>query len=105
LFRLTLFAHAFLYIYIFFLSTFVRTNSDATLFLQAGVTPLLQEQLQQLARQKPSDRQSAVFGKKGKLVVIGQDCVDALHALRSAGEEVCICLTLFFFHILEIVIL
>ncbi|KAL5058358.1 hypothetical protein RYX36_029962 [Vicia faba] len=54
----------------------------------AGVTPLMQEQLQQLARQKPSDRQGAVFGKKGKLVVIGQDCVDALHALRSAGEEV-----------------
>ncbi|CAL5192497.1 unnamed protein product [Lathyrus oleraceus] len=54
----------------------------------AGVTPLMQEQLQQLARQKLSDRQGAVFGKKGKLVVIGQDCVDALHALRSAGEEV-----------------
>ncbi|CAJ2670212.1 unnamed protein product [Trifolium pratense] len=54
----------------------------------AGVTPLLQEQLQQLTRQKLSDRQGAVFGKKGKLVVIGQDCVDALHALRSAGEEV-----------------
>ncbi|CAJ2631957.1 unnamed protein product [Trifolium pratense] len=54
----------------------------------AGVTPLLQEQLQQLTRQKLSDRQGAVFGKKGKFVVIGQDCVDALHALRSAGEEV-----------------
>ncbi|CAK8542108.1 unnamed protein product [Lathyrus sativus] len=54
----------------------------------AGVTPLMQEQLQQLARQKLSDRQGAVFGKKGKLVVIGQDCVDTLHALRSAGEEV-----------------
>ncbi|GAU19106.1 hypothetical protein TSUD_79290 [Trifolium subterraneum] len=54
----------------------------------AGVTPLLQEQLQQLSRQKLSDRQGAVFGKKGKLVVIGQDCIDALHALRSAGEEV-----------------
>ncbi|KAL5057544.1 hypothetical protein RYX36_029148, partial [Vicia faba] len=54
----------------------------------AGVTPLMQEQLQQLSRQKLSDRQGAVFGKKGKLVVIGQDCVDALHALRSAGEEV-----------------
>lgn len=54
----------------------------------AGVTPLLQEQLQQLARQKISDRQGAGFGKKGRLVVIGQDCVDALHALRSAGEEV-----------------
>ncbi|XP_058767695.1 DEAD-box ATP-dependent RNA helicase 13 isoform X2 [Vicia villosa] len=54
----------------------------------AGVTPLLQEQLQQLARQKLSERQGTGFGKKGKLVVIGQDCVDALHALRSAGEEV-----------------
>ncbi|CAJ1950042.1 unnamed protein product [Sphenostylis stenocarpa] len=50
----------------------------------AGVTPLMQEQLQQLARQKLSDHQ----GKKGKLVVIGQDCVDALQALRCAGEEV-----------------
>ncbi|XP_004509501.1 DEAD-box ATP-dependent RNA helicase 13 [Cicer arietinum] len=54
----------------------------------AGVTPLLQQQLQQLAKQKLSDHQGAGLGKKGKLVVIGQDCVDALHALRSAGEEV-----------------
>ncbi|KAH1256142.1 DEAD-box ATP-dependent RNA helicase 13 [Glycine max] len=54
----------------------------------AGVTPLMQEQLQQLARQKLSDHQGSGLGKKGKLVVIGQDCVDALQALRSAGEEV-----------------
>ncbi|KAL2335678.1 hypothetical protein Fmac_016891 [Flemingia macrophylla] len=27
-------------------------------------------------------------GKKGKLVVIGQDCVEEIQALRSAGEEV-----------------
>ncbi|KAL5132901.1 DEAD-box ATP-dependent RNA helicase 13 [Glycine soja] len=53
-----------------------------------GVTPLMQEQLQQLARQKLSDHQGSGLGKKGKLVVIGQDCVDALQALRSAGEEV-----------------
>ncbi|KAG5041982.1 hypothetical protein JHK87_005897 [Glycine soja] len=55
---------------------------------EAGVTPLMQEQLQQLARQKLSDHQGSGHGKKGKLVVIGQDCVDALQALRSAGEEV-----------------
>ncbi|XP_061340168.1 DEAD-box ATP-dependent RNA helicase 13 [Gastrolobium bilobum] len=54
----------------------------------AGVTPLMQEQLQQLARQKLSDHQGSGLGKKGKLVVIGQDCVEALQALRSSGEEV-----------------
>ncbi|KAK7390010.1 hypothetical protein VNO78_25307 [Psophocarpus tetragonolobus] len=54
----------------------------------AGVTPLMQEQLQQLARQKLSDHQGSDLGRKGKLVVIGQDCVEALQALRSAGEEV-----------------
>ncbi|XP_027334821.1 DEAD-box ATP-dependent RNA helicase 13 isoform X2 [Abrus precatorius] len=54
----------------------------------AGVTPLMQEQLQQLARQKLSGHQGSGLGKKGKLVVIGQDCVEALQALRNAGEEV-----------------
>nr|KYP77042.1 DEAD-box ATP-dependent RNA helicase 13 [Cajanus cajan] len=54
----------------------------------AGVTPLMQEQLQQLARQKLSDQLGSGLGKKGRLVVIGQDCVEALQALRSAGEEV-----------------
>ncbi|RDX93054.1 DEAD-box ATP-dependent RNA helicase 13 [Mucuna pruriens] len=54
----------------------------------AGVTPLMQEQLQQLAKQKLSDHQGSGLGKRGKLVVIGQDCVEALQALRSAGEEV-----------------
>ncbi|KAL2335923.1 hypothetical protein Fmac_010369 [Flemingia macrophylla] len=54
----------------------------------AGVTPLVQEQLQQLARQKLSEQQGSGLCKKGKLVVIGQDCVEALQALRSAGEEV-----------------
>ncbi|KAK7292619.1 hypothetical protein RJT34_15470 [Clitoria ternatea] len=54
----------------------------------AGVTPLLQEQLTQLAKQKLSDQKGSGLGRKGKLVVIGQDCVEALQALRSAGEEV-----------------
>ncbi|XP_057454547.1 DEAD-box ATP-dependent RNA helicase 13 [Lotus japonicus] len=54
----------------------------------AGITPLMQGHLQQLARQKLSDHQGSGPGKKGKLVVIGQDCVEALQALRSGGEEV-----------------
>lgn len=89
----------------FFLSIFIPKaqgqNSNVALSLQAGVTPLVQEQLQQLTRQKLSEHQGEGLGKKGKLVVIGQDCVEALQALRSAGEEV-ECLT--FFHILEIAI-
>jgi len=75
-----------------FLSTFtlkdLGQDSNVILSFQAGVTPLMQEQLQQLARQKLSDHQGSSLGKKGKLVVIGQDCMDALQALRSAGEEV-----------------
>lgn len=51
----------------------------------AGITPLMQEQFQQFARQKQG---SAGVTGKGKLVVIGQDCVEALQALRNAGEEV-----------------
>ncbi|XP_052113682.1 DEAD-box ATP-dependent RNA helicase 13 [Arachis duranensis] len=54
----------------------------------AGVTPVMQEQLLQLAKQKLNDRPGSGVGKKGKLVVIGQDCVEALQALRNAGEEV-----------------
>ncbi|KAL4393458.1 hypothetical protein AHAS_Ahas02G0054000 [Arachis hypogaea] len=62
----------------------------------AGVTPVMQEQLLQLAKQKLNDRPGSGVGKKGKLVVIGQDCVEALQALRNAGEEV-ECSTLFIF--------
>lgn len=60
----------------------------------------MQEQLQQLAREKLSDRLGSGLGKKGKLVVIGQDCVEALQALRNSGEEV-ECFP--FYHILAIV--
>ena len=45
----------------------------------------MQEQFQQLAKQKQG---SAGVTGKGKLVVIGQDCVEALQALRNDGEEV-----------------
>ncbi|XP_055813766.1 DEAD-box ATP-dependent RNA helicase 13 [Solanum dulcamara] len=51
----------------------------------AGVSPLLQNQLEELARQKNPNNSGDVKGKK--LIVIGQDCVEPLQALRSAGPE------------------
>ncbi|XP_059632279.1 DEAD-box ATP-dependent RNA helicase 13 [Cornus florida] len=53
----------------------------------AGVSPPLQHQFEELARQERGD-----FGNSGdkrrNLLVIGQDCVEPLQALRSAGHEV-----------------
>ncbi|KAI3794984.1 hypothetical protein L1987_37626 [Smallanthus sonchifolius] len=46
-----------------------------------GISPLLQQQFEELARQK-------LDNKKKKMVVIGQDCVEPLQALRSSGQEV-----------------
>lgn len=54
----------------------------------AGVSPLLQQQLKVLSRQKLSDNSSSRDNKRTKLVVIGQDCVEPLQALRNAGNEV-----------------
>jgi hypothetical protein len=57
------------------------------LSVQAGVSPLLQDQFEQLARQKLGGSGGS-GDKRRKLVVIGQDCVEPLQALRSAGHEV-----------------
>ncbi|KAF3685867.1 DEAD-box ATP-dependent RNA helicase 13 [Capsicum annuum] len=54
----------------------------------AGVSPLLQNQLEELARQKNPNDSGDVNRKK--LIVIGQDCVEPLQALRSAGPEACV---------------
>ncbi|RWR81210.1 DEAD-box ATP-dependent RNA helicase 13 isoform X1 [Cinnamomum micranthum f. kanehirae] len=54
----------------------------------AGVSPLLQRQLEELGRQKVVDNDTYRETKKPKLVVIGQDCVEPLQALRTAGHEV-----------------
>lgn len=58
------------------------------MFIQAGVSPLLQHQLEELSKQKPPDSSTSGENKRRKLVVIGQDCVEPLQALRSAGHEV-----------------
>ncbi|KAL0388297.1 UNVERIFIED_CONTAM: DEAD-box ATP-dependent RNA helicase 13 [Sesamum radiatum] len=54
----------------------------------AGVSPLLQHQFEELARQKLGDASTSDQNKRQKLVVIGQDCVEPLQALRSASKEV-----------------
>ncbi|KAI3469882.1 hypothetical protein Pfo_026545 [Paulownia fortunei] len=56
----------------------------------AGVSPLLQHQFEELARQKLGDASNLDPNKRRKLVVIGQDCVEPLQALRSASNEACL---------------
>lgn len=53
----------------------------------AGVSPLLQHQLEELGQQKLDNDKKLVEGKN-KLPVIGQDCVEPLLALRRAGHKV-----------------
>ncbi|KAL6219465.1 hypothetical protein ACLB2K_007224 [Fragaria x ananassa] len=52
----------------------------------SGITPLMQYQFEELAKQKLGD--SSNSGKRSKMVVIGQNCVEPLQALRSSGHEV-----------------
>lgn len=54
----------------------------------AGISSLLQDQFEELARHKQDDTNNAGDGKRSKLVVIGQNCVEPLQALRSSGHEV-----------------
>ncbi|KAL6971184.1 RNA helicase [Sarracenia purpurea var. burkii] len=54
----------------------------------AGVSPLLQQQFEVLATQRLGGICNSGEGKRGKLLVIGQDCVEPLQALRNADHEV-----------------
>ncbi|OVA02284.1 Helicase [Macleaya cordata] len=53
----------------------------------SGVSPLLQHQFKELATNKAGDN-NVEESKRRKLVVIGQDCIEPLQALRSGGHEV-----------------
>lgn len=55
---------------------------------QAGITPLLQHQFEELSKQKTGGASDLNPNKRRKMVVIGQDCVEPLQALRSASNEV-----------------
>lgn len=48
----------------------------------------MQHQFEELAKQKLGDTINSGENKRRKLVVIGQDCVEPLQALRSAGQQV-----------------
>ncbi|KAK1390704.1 DEAD-box ATP-dependent RNA helicase 13 [Heracleum sosnowskyi] len=54
----------------------------------AGISSLLQDQFEELAKHKQDDTKNSGDGKRSKLVVIGQNCVEPLQALRSSGHEV-----------------
>ncbi|GER55891.1 DEAD-box ATP-dependent RNA helicase [Striga asiatica] len=56
----------------------------------AGVTPLLQHQFEELSKQKLGGASSFDPNKRRKLVVIGQDCVEPLEALKNASNEACL---------------
>ncbi|KAL3626109.1 hypothetical protein CASFOL_029658 [Castilleja foliolosa] len=53
----------------------------------AGVTPLVQHQFEELSKQKHGNASSLDSNKRRKLVVIGQDCVEPLQALRNTNNE------------------
>ncbi|XP_017219450.1 DEAD-box ATP-dependent RNA helicase 13 [Daucus carota subsp. sativus] len=53
----------------------------------AGISSLLQDQFEELARHKQDDTKNSGHGNS-KMVVIGQSCVEPLEALRSSGHEV-----------------
>ncbi|CAH9080118.1 unnamed protein product [Cuscuta europaea] len=53
----------------------------------SGVSPVLQHQLEELAKQKLGKTSNGIDSKRRNLVVIGQDLVEPLQALRSAGPE------------------
>ncbi|KAG0491626.1 hypothetical protein HPP92_005024 [Vanilla planifolia] len=56
-------------------------------FAGSGVSPLLQKQLEELSKAKTEGKMSSQEKKKPKLVVIGQDCIEPLQALRTSGHE------------------
>ncbi|XP_066345479.1 DEAD-box ATP-dependent RNA helicase 13-like [Miscanthus floridulus] len=56
----------------------------------AGVSPLLQKQLEELARRNTSNNSSKSENKGSGFVVIGQDRVEPLQALQNSGQEVCV---------------
>ncbi|PWA56000.1 hypothetical protein CTI12_AA361700 [Artemisia annua] len=71
------------------LSRPLQPRSFSSKFLPGGgITPLVQQQFVELARQKRADVGVSANNNKRRMVVIGQDCVEPLQALRSSGHEV-----------------
>ena len=57
-------------------------------FIQAGISPLLQKQLEDLAKRNVNGNSSNNENKGSRFVIIGQDHVEPLQALQDSGQEV-----------------
>uniref|UniRef100_A0A0E0KSP8 ATP-dependent RNA helicase n=1 Tax=Oryza punctata TaxID=4537 RepID=A0A0E0KSP8_ORYPU len=56
----------------------------------AGVSPLLQKQLEELSKRNVKGSASVNANKGSRFVVIGQDQIEPLQALQNSGQEVCV---------------
>uniref|UniRef100_A0ACD5UD93 Uncharacterized protein n=1 Tax=Avena sativa TaxID=4498 RepID=A0ACD5UD93_AVESA len=56
----------------------------------AGISPLLQKQLEDLARRNVNGNSSNNENKGSRFVIIGQDRVEPLQALQDSGQEICV---------------
>ncbi|KAL6903525.1 hypothetical protein ACP4OV_004338 [Aristida adscensionis] len=56
----------------------------------AGVSPLLQKQLEELSKRNVNSNNNKNDNKGSQFVVIGQDRVEPLQALQNSGKEVCV---------------
>lgn len=52
------------------------------------MTNIIQHQFEEMAKQNVGGNLVSNENKRRKMVVIGQDCVEPLQALRNAGHEV-----------------
>lgn len=65
----------------------VYIDQNFLIAYQAGVSPLLQHQFEELVKQKGTV-QDMGDNKRRKLSVIGQDLIEPLQALRTGGQQV-----------------
>ncbi|KAM0838819.1 hypothetical protein ACQ4PT_060727 [Festuca glaucescens] len=56
----------------------------------AGISPLLQKQLEDLAKRNVNGNTSNNKNKGSRFVIIGQDRVEPLQALQDSGQEICV---------------
>uniref|UniRef100_A0ACD5USA2 Uncharacterized protein n=1 Tax=Avena sativa TaxID=4498 RepID=A0ACD5USA2_AVESA len=56
----------------------------------AGISPLLQKQLEDLAKRNVNGNSGNNKNKGSRFVIIGQDRVEPLQALQDSGQEICV---------------
>ncbi|XP_044952182.1 DEAD-box ATP-dependent RNA helicase 13-like [Hordeum vulgare subsp. vulgare] len=56
----------------------------------AGISPLLQKQLEELSKRNVNSNSSNDDNKGSRFVIIGHDRVEPLQALQDSGQEICV---------------